>query len=125
MLLCMNKSNQSICYRFGTSKKTELEYLSSKTDSTHKIKYSFYLRGGGPLNEGMDLNYIYFTNGNFQYVIFDNYYATENKKSTGLKVINSETKEVKVIQANNKTIDGNLVQFRDNQLLDIGEDLFD
>jgi|694.fasta_scaffold79977_7 hypothetical protein len=122
MLLSMDKNDNSVNYRFGTAKRTELKFHS---DSTHKITYSFYLRGGGPSNEGMDLNYVYFINDGFQYVIFDNYYAAENKKTTGLKIINLKTKETTHIKANDKTIKGNLVQFRDNKVLDIGEELFD
>lgn len=125
MLLSKDKKDNSIYYRFGTDKKTELEYRSNKTDNGLKIMYSFYLRGGGLANEGMDLNYVYFRNANFQYIIFDNYYARENKSTTGLKVINLKTKETTLINADTTTVKGNLVQFRDNQLLNIGEDIFD
>jgi len=125
MLLSMKNSDQSVCYRYGTNKKIELEFCSGKNEEHYKMNYSFYLRGGGPANEGMDLNYVYFTKENFQYVIFDTYSAVENKKTTGIKVIDLKTKAVTELKADPKSIKGNLIQFRDNQLLQIGEELFD
>ena len=125
MLLSIDKNDNSVNYRFGTAKRTELKFHSIKSDSTHKMTYSFYLRGGGPSNEGIDLNYVYFINDDFKYIIFDNYYAAENKKTAGLKIINLKTKETTLIKANDQTIKGNLVQLRDNKVLDIGEELFD
>jgi hypothetical protein len=125
MYLVKDKSNRYISYRFGTKDKIELKYPASGTNSWEKFKYSSYLRGGGITNEGMDLNYVYFTNGDFQYIIYQTYYAVGNKRKIGLKVINLKTNKTTDIEGNPKTATGTLVDFRDNQLLEIGDELFD
>ena len=55
-------ANNYVIYRFGTKEKIEFEFPGKSKSSWTDFKYSFYLRGGGTQNEGMDLNYIYFTN---------------------------------------------------------------
>ncbi|MFT3702630.1 MAG: hypothetical protein QM802_09680 [Agriterribacter sp.] len=64
-----DKANGYIIYRFGTKDNIEFEFPAKSKDSWTKFTYSFYLRGGGPQNEGLDLNYIYFTNKEFKYVM--------------------------------------------------------
>ena len=67
VVLAKDKTNSYIVYRYGTKSKIEFEFPTKSKESWLKFKYSFYLRGGGTSNEGMDLNYIYFTNENFKY----------------------------------------------------------
>jgi hypothetical protein len=122
MVLAKDKKDAYIVYRFGTKDKVELEVL----DKTKKqFKYSFYLRGGGKANEGMDLNYVYFINKGFKYVIFSTSYAIDDKYEIGLKVIDMKTDKVTTIKGIVKTKKGTLTDFRDNGLLEIGEELFD
>jgi hypothetical protein len=122
MVLAKDKNDAYIVYRFGTKDKVELEVL----DKTKKqFKYSFYLRGGGKANEGMDLNYVYFINKGFKYVIFSTSYAIDDKYEIGLKVIDMKTDKVTTIKGIVKTKKGTLTDFRDNGLLEIGEELFD
>jgi hypothetical protein len=122
MVLAKDKNDAYIVYRFGTKDKVELEVL----DKTKKqFKYSFYLRGGGKANEGMDLNYVYFINKGFKYVVFSTSYAIDDKYEIGLKVIDMKTDKITTIKGNVKTKKGNLIDFRDNGLLEIGEELFD
>jgi hypothetical protein len=120
-----DKSNNYLIYRFGTKGKIEFEFPDKSKSSWTDFKYSFYLRGGGTQNEGMDLNYIYFTNKNFQYVIYDTYFAAGNKQNIGIKIIDLKTGATTNIKGNKKTQTGTLVNFRDNNLLEIGEELFD
>lgn len=90
-----------------------------------QIQIFFLSQGGGIANEGMDLNYVYFANGDFQYIIYDTYYAVGDKISIGLKVINLKTNKTTDIAGDPKTVTGTLVDFRDNQLLEPGDELFD
>ena len=119
------KANNYLIYRFGTKDKIEFEFPGKSESSWTDFKYSFYLRGGGTQNEGMDLNYIYFTNKNFQYVIYDTYFAAGNKQNIGIKIMDLKTGKTTNIKGNKKTQKGTLVNFRDNNLLEIGEELFD
>jgi hypothetical protein len=122
MTLAKDKKDAYIVYRFGTKDKVELE-VSDKTKK--QFKYSFYLRGGGKANEGVDLNYVYFINKGFKYVIFSSSYAVDDKYEIGLKVIDMKTEKATTIKGIVKTRQGTLIDFRDNGLLEIGDELFD
>jgi hypothetical protein len=37
----------------------------------NKFTYSYYLRGGAEDNEGLDLNYLDYENGGYQYEIYE------------------------------------------------------
>jgi len=95
--ICIPKNKQKyIVYRFGTPRKIELEYPNHKNAlSWKKFTYSFYFRGGGAGNAGLDLNYLSFKNGNYQYKIYQEYSATSKKTIVGVKI---------KILSNNKTI---------------------
>ena len=120
-----DKENKYIIYRFGTKQKIEFEFPTKTKESWKAFKYSYYMRGGGTDNEGMDLNYISFTNNEFTYALYDCYYAAGNKQTIGIKLINNTTKKITNIVGDKKTQKGTMVDFRDNNLLEIGEELFD
>jgi hypothetical protein len=120
-----DKANNYLIYRFGTKDKIEFEFPDKSKSSWTNFKYSFYLRGGGTQNEGMDLNYIYFTNKGFTHVIYDTYFASGNRKEIGIKIINLKTTKTTNIKGDRKKRKGALIDFRDNNLLEIGEELFD
>ena len=123
--LIKDTANKYIIYRFSNKSNIEFEFPTKSKNSWTNFKYSFYLRGGGTQNEGMDLNYVYFTNKGFMYVLYDTYFSTLNKQSVGIKVINLNTRKSKIIRGNKETQTGTLISFRDNHLLTIGEELFD
>ena len=102
--ITLNKdsTNNYLIYRFGTKDKIEFEFPNKSKSSWTSFKYSFYLRGGGIQNEGMDLNFIYFTNKDFKYVIYDTYVAIGKKQNVGLKIINLKTSKTTNIKGNIK-----------------------
>ncbi|NRS90369.1 hypothetical protein HNQ02_003309 [Flavobacterium sp. 7E] len=124
LVLAKDKNNKYIIYRFGTKSKIEFEFPEKTKKSWNKFSYAFYLRGGGIQNEGMDLNYIRFTNGNYNYVTYDTYYAVENKKSIGIKITNLKDNTITAIKGEENTQKGSLVDFRYNKSLKI-EDEFE
>lgn len=123
--LSKDTANKYIIYRFGARDKVEFEFPDKSKNSWRDFKYSFYLRGGGTRNEGMDLNYIYFTNKGFKYIIYDTYFAVGNKQEIGIKIINLETNKTTNIKGDRKSRKGTMVNFKDNNLLEIGDELFD
>ncbi len=125
VVLAKDKANGYIIYRFGTKDKIEFEYPEMGKSSWSKFKYSFYLRGGGTDNSGMDLNYVSFINDNFKYVIYDTYYSLSEKQNVGIKVINLKSGKMIEIKGVKKTQKGNLTDFRENKLLEIGEEAFE
>jgi hypothetical protein len=122
LVLAKDKNDKYIIYRFGSENKIEFEFPKKTKESWNLFKYSFYLRGGGIQNEGMDLNYIKFINGDYKYVIYDTYYAVENEKSIGIIITNLINNKITNIKGKEKTRKGDLMDFRFNDLLEIEDD---
>ncbi|MGC4034312.1 MAG: hypothetical protein QM764_00020 [Chitinophagaceae bacterium] len=123
LVLAKDSNNLYIVYRFGTKDKIEFEFPENNKDSWSKFKYSFYMRGGGVQNEGMDLDYVYFSNNGFQYIIYNTYYASENKVTIGVKIVDSKTNKTTNIKGILKSRKGALADFRNNNLLKITDEL--
>lgn len=124
-VLSKDRHDEYIVYRFGTKDKIELEYPDEKTgDSWKKFTYSFYLRGGGIDNLGMDLNYLAFVNGGYKYVLYTNYRAEAgNQENIGVKILDSKTdKPIADIKGKRATRKGTLIDFRDNELINQDEE---
>nr|WP_315169686.1 hypothetical protein [uncultured Flavobacterium sp.] len=126
MTLCSDKNGKYIIYRFGTKNNIELEYPNNKDKSSwNTFEYSYWLRGGGIENEGIDLNYVAFTIDKNKYVIYNTYFANGEKYATGIKIINLLNKNVVNITGNYKTIKGTLIDFRFDKSIKEGEELYD
>ena len=129
MTLCADKDHQYIVYRFGTKNKMELEYPRVKDASSwQKFSYSYWLRGGGAKNDGIDLNYLAFTNNNIKYVIYQTYFADGNKSSAGIRVYDQSAKKEVHIRASYKSVKGTLTDLRfdrPGELIGKGDELYD
>lgn len=120
VVLCLNLDRDYIVYRYGTDEKVELEFPLHKNESSfQQFKYYYLFRGGGPGNEGMDLNYIVFRSGNFKYIIYDE--ITTDNSQCGIKGVNLTTGKETDIKGVFKTRTGTLTDFRTNELLDVIE----
>ena len=73
----------------------------------------------------MDLNYVYFVNNGYQYIIYDTYFSAGNKTAIGVKLIDLTTKKTTNIKGKSKTKKGSLINFRDNGLLKVSEEIFE
>ncbi|MEO6306019.1 MAG: hypothetical protein ABIP51_22925 [Bacteroidia bacterium] len=116
-----DKGNKYMVYRFGTKNKVELEFSDKTKNSFKQFTYSFYMRGSGAQNDGMDLNYVSFTNANYKYVIYDTYYSVANRKEIGIKVIDLKTSQPQTVKGNYTSRKGTLINFRDNGLIGVDE----
>ncbi len=123
--ICKDKENKYIIYRYGTKQKIEFEFPSKSEASWKKFKYSSWLRGGGMQNAGIDLNYLYFTNENYRYVVYDSYFSEANESNIGIKITDLKTQKTTDIKGKIKSRKGTLTDFRDNNLIEIGDELFD
>lgn len=92
MSICVSKDEKYIVYRYGTKGKIELEYPYDKINSWKCFKYSYYFRGGGANNEGLDLVYLSFTNGGYTYTIYEEYSAVADKTSYGIRIEKGKSK---------------------------------
>jgi hypothetical protein len=121
-----DKKDAYIAYRYGTPGKVEFQYPEVPDSSSwKKFVFSWYRRGGGIQNEGLELNYLVFVNKGTRYVVSDSYRIADKKPSLRILVINEATKKETVIPALYKTRKGSLAQLRDNDLIAVGEDLYD
>lgn len=120
--ICISKDQQDyIIYRYGTKDKIELEYPIKAENSWSLFTYSYFLRGGGTGNEGLDLNYLSFDNGGYTYKIYEEYGSESDKPVIGIKVTNQETNEEKDILGDSNSIKGTLISLRDNTKINIAE----
>lgn len=126
VLIARSSDNAYLVYRYGNTNKIELEYPAKKdTSSWAAFSYSYWLRGGGKMNEGIDLNYLYFTIGEYKYVVYDTYFAANDKYSVGVKVINMKTGKDVIIEGNTSSQKGTLNVFRDALTVSKGDEQFD
>lgn len=101
--------------RFGTIDKVELEYPEKKADSWRKFTYSYYLRGGGAGNEGLDLNYLTFENGGYEYQVYQEYTAKDNVTNVGVTITNKSTRKETNIKGLSDSVEGSLINLRENE----------
>lgn len=115
--ICILKSQPDyIVYRFGTKDNIELEYPKNRdSDSWSKFTYSYYLRGGGTDNEGVDFNYLTFDNGGYEYQIYSEYSAADDETGVGIMVTKLDSGAVTDIEGKSDSIMGSLITLRDNQ----------
>lgn len=121
VMLAKDKDNAYIIYRYGIRDSIEFEYPEKNKDSWKKFTYSFYFRGGGAANEGVDLNYLYFTNKGYKYSIYDTYEAVNKISAIGIKVTDLKTNKTVDIKGTKKTRKGTLTTFRDAGLVKVEE----
>ncbi|MCT2562258.1 hypothetical protein [Chryseobacterium herbae] len=116
MTLVKDKKNSYIQYRFGSKDRVEMEFPATRTkESWKQFTYSSYHRGGGKQNAGMDLNYLTFTNNNYQYQLFRTYSAEDESFSTGITVTDSKRKATDITGVY-KTIKGCLCNLEDTEV---------
>ena len=121
MSICLDKQNQYLIYRFGTENNIELEYPKDKLKSFDLFQYNYYLRGGGIQNEGTDENRLIFNNGNYQYIIYDDFYARGESSFYAIKIINFQNQNPFVIRVEPSSVKGSLISLRDFEKLQQNE----
>ncbi len=118
--LCISKkigvAEGYMTYYFGTKKKIEFSYPADTVNSFSKFSFFFYMRGGGKQNEAMELNKLNFSNKNFTYTLYDDYYSEDKSHQKGITITNDSTGKKVFIKAKGKTT-GNLNRFREKNIV--------
>ncbi len=114
--MAMGAHKRYLIYRFGKKGHIEFIYPPDRKDSFSKFTYSHYLRGG-PMNAGVDLNFLRFVNKGYLYVLYDEFSAEDHSRAVGVKVIKDETPLVD-IKGIPGTAKGRLLKIED--LIDAG-----
>ncbi|MDU9048701.1 MAG: hypothetical protein Q3M30_07600 [Candidatus Electrothrix sp. Rat3] len=101
--------------RFGKPSAVELEFPAKKENSWDEFSYWWYLRGGGPQNDGMDLNYLAFVNNDWEYVVYEEYAAVPDTYEVGVLLVRpSDCKYIDLLGVPDSVV-GALMSFRDNE----------
>jgi hypothetical protein len=126
LMIAVDTNERYLIYRYGTKALIELEYPNKLKGSWKKFNFSYYMRGGGIENAGMDINFLYFYIGDYQYVVYDTYYSEPDESNCGIKVINKRTNEETNIVGDINTVKGSMSRILFwNELITIGEETFD
>lgn len=129
MSLNIDTNSKYIVYRFGTKNKIELEFPKEKDkNSFEKFEYAHYFRPLQNGADGMDLNYVTFTNNNVKYIIYQNYFSYQNSKSqylTGIRVEEFDKNKKTDIKGKVRTIKGTLGFFSTEEILKISDEFYD
>jgi hypothetical protein len=113
-IVCTGENESYIVYRFGTNSKVELEYPAAKdNDSWQLFTYSYYFRGGGKENAGLDLNYLTFENNGYTYKLYQEYSAEDNSENAGILVTGANGVETD-FKAVRNSVKGSLIDLRYN-----------
>ncbi len=110
-----------IVYRFGIPGKVELVFPSNLTKSWKSFEYAYYFRGGGAANDGLDLNYLSFTNNGWKYTVYEEYRAADDSQRIGIRLLRLSDKKIFDLRGNPKTLTGSLTSLRDNNKIQRGD----
>lgn len=111
-VICTGDSDSYIVYRFGTNSKVELVYPAAmNSDSWQLMTYSYYFRGGGKENAGLDLNYLSFENNDYLYKLYQEYSAETESETAGIIVTGANGVETD-FKAVANSVKGSLVDLR-------------
>lgn len=124
VVLAKDMGDKYLVYRFGTKDKIEMEFPGDIQNSWSKFKYSYYRRGGGKANAGVEIQNIIFENNGFKYVIYYNYSAEEDEQTVGVLVMNEATgKDIKIV-GDTDTVEGSLMEIREGGLLEMADEMY-
>jgi len=98
----------------------ELTVVDDLNDTKVVFKYSYYLRGGGIENAGLDLNFLSFTFDNNHYKVYQEYSAEDDKEYIGVIITNNSIERYLI--GKSETSKGNLMEFRSNGLIPIQQE---
>ncbi len=125
LVVALDSTEDYLVYRYGTAENIELRFPDDLSASWDLFRYSWYLRGGGMENEGMELDYLYFDRGQYRYVVFQEYYARSEEISSGIKVIDRLTDKRTTIDAHPDSVEGTLLSIRFLERIQEGDEFFE
>lgn len=87
VFVCKEKKNAYLVYRYGSSKKIELQYPENPDSSSwKKFTLQAYSRGGGVQNAAMEFAFLSFYNKDAEYEVYEHWEAESNQATCGIRV---------------------------------------
>ncbi len=125
-VIAVDTADKYIVYRYGTSKKIELEYPGRDTASWRKMQFYWYRHPSSGENNGFDMYNISFVRDTFRYVVFLTNAGDEGGEHLGIIILNLKGKILAEIPGDLRTLKGHLMALRDyEELLSHGAEEYD
>lgn len=110
--LFTGENDEYLAFSLGTADSLEYQYPAEPDSTSWQLfDYSCYLRGGGPGNMGMDLNWLTFEIDGTIYTLYDEYCSEDESRSAGLRMESSDNGEVD-LEAIPASVTGSLLPLR-------------
>lgn len=120
MKLTVRQKDSALIYRLYNKDKVEMQYPKIPSISENKnFSFTYLKRFGGNINESTSVYRVEFFINNYRYSVFQSSYLGKNE--SGISVLNLNNSKVTEIKAVEKTVNGNLLYFKDNQLITVTE----
>ncbi len=121
MNIVVGKDNRYMAYRFGTDKRVELQFPPTlDKDSFKQFEYEYYFRGGGPENEGMDMNHLIFKGTSNQFAVYEQQTFDERGRpdyGVGISIMHFKTGKSTEIKGILSSVEGSLSELRYDDML--------
>ncbi|NNE55167.1 MAG: hypothetical protein HKN32_04040 [Flavobacteriales bacterium] len=124
-LVVLDSNRQYLMYRQFRGADFDFEFPENQKDCWEKFYFSWYLRGGGVENEGLDLNYLYFDREAIRYVLSQEYSASEDSTRFGVQLLDQRTGKKTELNALPGSVKGDLNPLRELELLQAGDEMID
>ncbi len=125
LVIAKDTANKYLIYRFGTLNKVELEYPSEKENSWKKFYYAFHSENAIINDLQKTTRYLYFTRGNYQYVVYQEYSDKRDHLTNGIKIIDKQTEDTTNLKAKHNPIKGSLLPLMNNEKIKSSNKSFD
>ena len=120
MKLTVRQKDSALIYRLYNKDKVEMQYPKIPSISENKnFSFTYLNRFGGNINEATSVYRVEFFINNYRYSVFQSSYLGKNE--SGISVLNLNNSKVTEIKAVEKTVNGSLLYFKDNQLITVTE----
>lgn len=120
MKLTVRQKDSALIYRLYNKDKVEMQYPKIPSISENKnFSFTYLNRFGGNINESTSVYRVEFFINNYRYSVFQSSYLGKNE--SGISVLNLNNSKVTEIKAVEKTVNGSLLYFKDNQLITVTE----
>ena len=120
MKLTVRQKDSALIYRLYNKDKVEMQYPKIPSISENKnFSFTYLNRFGGNINEATSVYRVEFFINNYRYSVFQSSYLGKNE--SGISVLNLNNSKVTEIKSVEKTVNGSLLYFKDNQLITVTE----
>ncbi|MBN2608163.1 MAG: hypothetical protein JXA64_03525 [Candidatus Fermentibacteraceae bacterium] len=111
VVLLEGGSEDHLVLRTGTPDSLLFQYPENPDGTSWDLfLYTFYFRGGGPWNEGLDLNSLTFTAEGVEYTLYEDYYAGDGSLQFGLRIVYPDgATDLRAVES---SLQGSLIPFR-------------